>query len=73
MIVMELMPLGELKDYVMLHKDHLKGSTLAMQYCLQVARACEYVTHHLLTSVSSIVTLLNLHMLFYMRTLVKAK
>eukprot|EP00035_Acanthoeca_spectabilis_P009211 m.164176 g.164176 ORF g.164176 m.164176 type:complete len:1161 (+) comp14651_c0_seq1:190-3672(+) len=43
MIVMELLPLGELKDFVMLQKEKLKGSTLAMQYVCQIAKACEYL------------------------------
>eukprot|EP00038_Savillea_parva_P002847 m.118287 g.118287 ORF g.118287 m.118287 type:complete len:1187 (+) comp10974_c0_seq1:213-3773(+) len=43
MIIMELMPLGELKDFVMLQKDKLKGSTLAMSYVCQVAEACKYL------------------------------
>eukprot|EP00041_Stephanoeca_diplocostata_P006429 m.84826 g.84826 ORF g.84826 m.84826 type:complete len:1325 (+) comp16355_c0_seq4:235-4209(+) len=43
MIIMEFMPLGELKDYIMLRKRELKETTLAMNYVCQVAQACAYL------------------------------
>ena len=44
MIVMELTPLGELRQYLLQNADVLRKTRQCMAYCWQVASALEYLS-----------------------------
>lgn len=43
MIVMELMPLGDLRAFMLRHESILRQTSLCWMYCWQVAQAMEYL------------------------------